>query len=268
MIDVLPKSMQMVAVLSLALHLLSLPVAAEPGEASALTSGQKNLVERYIEAITTDDLAALKGLYHAEAFSCIDEENRSFNDMDAWLERHFSVDYGQEVSFRSVSYAAMTESADAALRSQPSLPIHSMAEGWSFAVAPTHQVFILEKSKDPEEPSGLPLPKTKLLLVEKDDAWWLTYACVEAKGREMQQYIQAMGAKAERADSLFTELDAKTKDRLKEVVAAGDAVDQQARFQEILQQATGETDAMTLNLLAAKAYGELLPVVLREKGGK
>lgn len=265
MIDVFLKSVRRIVAFGLPLLLLAGSVAAEPGAGGDLTPGQEKLANRYIEAVAAQDLAALKELYHPEAFTCIDEENRPFNDMENWLQRHFSVAYGPEVTFRGIPYAVMSESADAVLASQPSLPIHSLAEGWTFAVAPSHQVIIFEKSSDPEEPSGLPMPKTKLLMVERQDAWWLTYACVEPQGRKMQEYIQSMTAKAERANNLYQQLDTETKQQLKEVVAADGDVDKQARFTEILQQATGETDTITLNLLATKAYGELLPAVMREK---
>ena len=265
MIDVSLKSVPRIVAFCLSLLLLACPAVAETGEGSDLTPGQKKLANRYIEVVAAKDLAALKELYHPEAFTCIDEGNRPFNDMETWLQRHFSVAYGPGVSFHAIPYAAVTESADAALASQPSLPIRSLAEGWTFAVAPSHQVIIFEKNSDPEDPSGLPMPKTKLLMVEKQDAWWLTYACVEPQGRKMQEYIQSMTAKAERANNLYQQLDAETKEQLKGVVAAGEDVDKQARFKKILQQATGETDTVTLNLLATKAYGELLPVVMGEK---
>lgn len=110
----------------------------------------------------------------------------------------------------SVTYSEVAESANHALGETERLPIDAISEGWSFAVPPTHQVFVTGQ-KPVDNPGGMTQPWSKLFIMEKDGRWWLTYACMEEKGEQIVKLTESIKAKAQRAEWLNGNLSKETK---------------------------------------------------------
>lgn len=238
-----------------------------------LVAGQQALAEQYIAAVTEKNVEKVKALYHPQAFDCIAPSNQEYNSIEDHLKQHISITYDGEITISSVVYKEMkdlveetvTATSNEAMERYNFQLNNALTDSWSFSVDPTHQLFILDE-KDIDGMGKMLLPVTKLPIVEEGNQWWLTFGCLNEKGDELREIIRSISSKTQKADQLYEQLTEADLERIKQIMTTDNQPKEaKEKLTHFLQETTGETDPMTLDMLTVNIVNELLPTIIQEQ---
>lgn len=196
------------------------------GTAATIEPEQEQFIKKYVTAINTKDIVALKELVHPECLACINDENRDYYDeyFSGEIKGHIPDNY-KILDIKPID------------RDEPLL----MSVMFSYPVRPAYWVQIAFETKPNSSRSVL------RQVVESDGTWYMVLPCPKPEAvKKFKEMKISKEKQKERAKLLFQELKGPLLSELKDMLEEGSKIQVWKKYSA----ETGESISMAKEVLS------------------